>query len=99
MASDKRVTFPRSSLLLFSGDVPRFSDPPKVRRPDDEGSSGDEGCPDENTSVDDATGYSKEEEEDTDGWSAFSLERIRPQRGCALFLFCTENRQHELLLC
>ncbi|PYX22887.1 MAG: hypothetical protein DMG87_06825 [Acidobacteria bacterium] len=34
-----------------------------------------------------------------DGWQAFSLERIRPQRGCALFLFCTENGKHELLLC
>jgi len=67
--SDKRVTFPPSSLLLFSGDVPRFSDQPKVRRPDDEGPSrmGDEGCPNEDPSVDDATRYSKEEEEDTDG--------------------------------
>jgi hypothetical protein len=67
MASDKRVTFPPSSLFLFSGDVPQFSDQPKVRRPDDEGPSrmGDEGCPNEDPSVDDATGYSKEEEEAT----------------------------------
>ena len=67
MASDKRVTFPQSSLFPFSGDVPRFSDQPKVHRPDDEGCSrmGDEGCPNEDPSVDDATGYSKEEEEAT----------------------------------
>jgi len=67
MASDKRVTFPPSSLFLFSGDVPQFSDQPKVRRLDDEGPSrmGDEGCPNEDPSVDDATGYSKEEEEAT----------------------------------
>jgi hypothetical protein len=67
MASDKRVTFPPPPLFLFSGDVPLFSDQPKVRRPDDEGWSrmDDEGCPNENPSVDDATGYSKEEEEAT----------------------------------
>jgi hypothetical protein len=67
MTSDKRVTFPPPSLFLFSGDVRRFSDQPKVRRPDDEGPSrmGDEGCLNESPSVDDATGYSKEEEEAT----------------------------------
>jgi hypothetical protein len=66
MVSDKRVPFP-SPRFIFSGDVPRFSDQPKVHRPNDEGSSrmGDEGCPNENPSVDDATGYSKEEEEAT----------------------------------
>ena len=59
MTSDKRVTFPPPPLFLYPGDVPRFSDQPKVHRPDDEG------CPNENPSVDDATGYSKEEEEAT----------------------------------
>jgi hypothetical protein len=38
MVSDKRVTCSSPPpLLLFSGDVPPFSDQPKVRRPDDEG--------------------------------------------------------------
>jgi hypothetical protein len=66
MASDKRVTFPPTPLFLFSGDVPQFSDQSKVHRPNNEGSSrmGDEGCPNESPSVDDATGYSKEEEEE-----------------------------------
>ncbi len=67
MVSDKRVPFPPSSLFLVSRDVLRFPDQPKVRRPNNEGSSrmGDEGCPNESPSVDDATGYSKEEEEAT----------------------------------
>ena len=67
MVSEKRVTCFPPSLSLFSGDVPQFSDQPRVHCPDYEGSSrmGDEGCPNENPSVDDATGYSKEEEEAT----------------------------------
>jgi hypothetical protein len=68
MVSEKKVTCsPLLPLFVFSGDVPRLSDQPKVYRLDDEGCSrmGDEGCPNENPSVDDATGYSKEEEEAT----------------------------------
>jgi len=67
MVSDKRVPLPSSSLFLVSRDVPRFPDQPKVHRPNNEGSSrmGDEACPNESPSVDDATGYSKEEEEAT----------------------------------
>jgi len=43
----------------------RFPDQPKVLSPNDDGSlrMGDEGCPNESPRVDDATGYSKEEEE------------------------------------
>lgn len=52
-------------LALVAGDIPRFSDQPKVHRPNHENSSemNDEGCPNESPSVDDATGYSQEEEE------------------------------------
>jgi hypothetical protein len=55
-----------SARRLRSGNVPRFPDEPKILSPNDEGSSrmSDEGCPNERPSVDDATGYSKEEEED-----------------------------------
>ena len=58
-----------SSLLLLpvlaSDHAAQFSDQPTVPVPTDEGSSrmGDEGCPNESQSVDDATGYSREEEE------------------------------------
>jgi hypothetical protein len=49
--------------FLFGYD-PRLSERSKVQRPDDEGSRmGDEGCPNESPSVEDATGYSQEEEE------------------------------------
>jgi hypothetical protein len=68
MVSAKRVTCsPSPPQFLFSGDVPRFSDQLNVHHQDDEGSSrvGDEGYPNENPSGDDATGYSKEEEEAT----------------------------------
>ena len=63
MVADKSVPLPL--LVLVSGDVPRFSDQPKVHRPNDESSSrmNDEGCRNESPSVDDATGYSQEEEE------------------------------------
>jgi hypothetical protein len=67
MASDKRVTLPPTALFFFSDGVPQCSDQSKVRRPNSEDFSrmGNEGCPNESPSVDDATGYSEEEEEAT----------------------------------
>ena len=55
------------------GDVGRFPVQPKVQSATDEASSrmGDEGCPNESQSVEDATGYSKEEEV-----SAMSCEEV-----------------------
>jgi hypothetical protein len=52
-------------LALVDGDIPRFSDQPRVHHSNDESSSrmNDEGCPNESPSADDATGYSQEEEE------------------------------------
>jgi hypothetical protein len=66
MVSEEKVTCSPPPLFYFSGSVSRFADQLKVHLPDDEGSSrmGDEGCPNENPSVDDATGYSKEEEDE-----------------------------------
>jgi len=54
---------PPSSLFLVSRDVAQFPDQPKVHSSQDGGSSrmGDEGCPNESPSVEDATGYSREE--------------------------------------
>jgi hypothetical protein len=55
MVSERRVrSFPPPPLFPVSGDGPRFSHQPTVHRPNDEGSSrmGDEGCPNENPSVD-----------------------------------------------
>jgi hypothetical protein len=65
MVADKSVPVPPPPLVLVSGDVPRFSDQPRVHHPNDESSArmNDEGCPNESPSVDDATGYSQEEEE------------------------------------
>jgi hypothetical protein len=65
MFADKSVPLPPPPLVLVSRDVPRVSDQLKGRRPNDESSSrmSDEGCPNESLSVDDATGYSQEEEE------------------------------------
>ena len=66
MVFDVRHPFTLQSFFLVPGDVAGFPNGPKVRRSnDDEGSlrMGDEGCPNESPSVDDATGYSKEEEE------------------------------------
>jgi hypothetical protein len=67
MVSTKESTcFPAPSLYRSSGEVSLFCDQPKVHgRRDREPSSRiyDEGCPNENPSVDDATGYSEEEEE------------------------------------
>jgi hypothetical protein len=50
---------------LSLGNVPQSPQQSEVYRREEETSSrrGDEGCPDESPSVDDATGYSKEEEE------------------------------------
>jgi hypothetical protein len=65
MDVDNSVLLPSLPLVLMSGDVPGFSDQPKVRRPIDDSSSrmNDDGCPNESPSVEDATGYSNEEEE------------------------------------
>jgi len=65
MLADKSVPLPPAPLVVVSRDVPRVSDQLKGRRPNDERSSrmSDEGCPNESLSVDDATGYSQEEEE------------------------------------
>ena len=65
MISDRRLPFSSLAPGLTSGHVARFPDQPKVLSPNDEGSlrMGDEGCPNESQSVDDATGYSREEEE------------------------------------
>jgi hypothetical protein len=63
MFSARRLQFKGRSRA--DGDVARFPDEPKVLSQNDDGSlrMGDEGCPNESPSVDDATGYSKEEEE------------------------------------
>ena len=65
MISDRRPPFSSLAPVLALGHVAPFPDQPKVLSPNDEGSlqMGDEGCPNESQSVDDATGYSKEEEE------------------------------------
>lgn len=65
MVADKSVPLPPPPLVLVSCDLPRVSDQLKGHRPNDESSSrmNDEGCPNESLSVDDATGYSQEEEE------------------------------------
>ena len=59
------VPSPAQPLALMSGDLARFPDQPKIPGPNDDAPSrmGDEGCPNESQSVDDATGYSREEEE------------------------------------
>jgi hypothetical protein len=66
MVSEKRIPFAPPSPFLVPGDVTRFPNHPKIYRPSDEGSSrmGEEGCLNESPSVDDATGYSREEEEE-----------------------------------
>ena len=66
MISDIRHSFTMPPLFVVSGDIVRFPNGREVHGSnDDKGSSqmGDEGCPNENQSVNDATGYSKEEEE------------------------------------
>jgi hypothetical protein len=65
MVSVRKVPSPSPPLIVISGDAARFLDP-KVLYPNDEGSTrmGDEGCPNESQRVEDAIGYSREEEED-----------------------------------
>lgn len=64
MNFDKSVPCSPLPLCLFSGEAPRLSGRPALRRPSDEGSQmGDEGCSNEDPSSDDATGYSEGEEE------------------------------------
>ena len=67
MTFRKKVPFAPLSPFLVSADLLRFPDHPKVLVSNDEGPSRmtDEGCPNDSPSVDDATGYSKEEEEET----------------------------------
>ena len=67
MSFRKEVPLAPLSPFLVPADLLRFPDQPKVLVPKDEGPSRmtDEGCPNESPSVDDATGYSKEEEEET----------------------------------
>ena len=64
MFSDRSLPFSWPPAVLAMGDIVRFPKP-KVGYPNDDGSSrmSDEGCPNESSSVDDATGYSREEEE------------------------------------
>ena len=69
MISDRRLPFSSLPYVLASDAMSLdFPTSPKVLVPNDEGSSrmGDEGCPNESPSVDDATGYLKEEEEEAD---------------------------------
>ncbi len=65
MGADMSVPLPPPPVALVSGDVPRLFDRPKVHRPNDDRSSrmNDDGCPNDNPSIEDATGYSNEEEE------------------------------------
>jgi hypothetical protein len=64
MVADKSVPLPPPPLVLVSRDVPGVSHQLKGCRPNDESSSrmNHEGCPNESLSVDDAKGYSQEEE-------------------------------------
>jgi hypothetical protein len=65
MVRDKVTCFLPPPLFHFSGDVPRFSDQLKVYGREEEASSRmcDDGCPNENSTVDGALGYSKDEGE------------------------------------
>ena len=66
MISDRRLPFSSLPPVLDWGDVARFPGQPEILGRNDEGSlrMGDEGCPNESPGVDDATGYSKEQEAD-----------------------------------
>jgi hypothetical protein len=63
MISAKKVSPSSPPLIVISGEVTRFPIQPKVQSSTDEASSqmGDEGCPNESQTVEDATGYSIEE--------------------------------------
>ena len=65
MIPDRRLLSSFLSPVLASDHVARFPGQPKSLVPNDEDSlrMGDEGCPNETQSVDDATGYSREKEE------------------------------------
>jgi hypothetical protein len=63
MVPDKVMCSPPPPLLHFSFDVPRFSDQLKGREEEASSRMYDDGCPNENPTVDDATGYSKDEDE------------------------------------
>jgi hypothetical protein len=64
MVFARKVPSSSPPLVVISGDMPRSPAQPKVHRSDEESSRmGDEGCPNESPSVEDATGYSREEEE------------------------------------
>ncbi len=53
-----KVPSPAQPLAFMAGDLARFPDQPKIPGPNDDASSrmGDEGCPNESQSIDDATG-------------------------------------------
>ena len=65
MVPDKVTCSPPPPLFHFSGDVPRFCDQLNVYGREEEASSRmyDDGCPNENSTVDEATGCSKDEDE------------------------------------
>jgi hypothetical protein len=65
MVADNNVPLPPPPRVLGSGDAPRRSGQPGVYGLTDENLSrmNDEGCPNDSQSVDDATGYSKQEED------------------------------------
>jgi hypothetical protein len=64
MVLGKIVPFP-ALVSPLPNDAPLCSEPTKVRHVEGESSSrmGDDGCPNESSSGDDATGYSEEEQE------------------------------------
>jgi hypothetical protein len=65
MASNSSVPSTPVAAILFR-EVARYPNQPTVNHPGDNANSsrmGDEGCPNESASLDDATGYSREEEE------------------------------------
>jgi hypothetical protein len=83
MVFDEKVTSsPTLSLSRSSGDVALNCDQPTVQDSRDREASWrmyDEGCPTENPSVDDATGYSKEEEEALEEEASSEDEEVVPR--------------------